>query len=471
MTRKIVLFTFVVSTLLWAVKLEDPRTMGFSTSLEFTPHRVDRDTLSNGIEVFLCSDHEVPLVDIIFYVRAGEERVPADHAGLAEILAYMIVEGGSKTVPKRVFEDSLENFGASFNGYASTKNAYFTLHLLSENIPDLFPMVAGAMREPALPRNQLEVNKGQYLTSYAGRNTAPTSVASRVFYKLLYGNDSPEAREVTPAALENIDLEKLAEFHTASYRPGHIMIGVAGDFEPKVMLDLLERYLGDWQEPEVEPWQELPIITELSSPGVYFLHWPGSLQSSVYMGYPSLRKDDPNYPEALMLSEVYGSSWTSRIFNQVREERGLAYIAYGWISGDYTIPGHFTAVCMTNTRTTLEAGSLIIEIIEALRDDGITEDELKQAKQSWLASFPQDYEMPEQVLRRRMTYVGYGYPMDFWDRMPDRIEPLTREDVNRFAADFLKPENLIILVLGDSTSFDGSLSELGEVTIIDPEVY
>jgi zinc protease len=125
----------------------------------------------------------------------------------------------------------------------------------------------------------------------------------------------------------------------------------------------------------------------------------------------------------------------------------------------------------TKTETTVDAIKLMLSITEETKAEGVTEEELAQAKSSWLASFPSYYQEPEQVLLDRMRYAKHDFPLDFWDKLPDKIEPLEVSDVNAFAARFLEPEKLIILVLGDSTSFDGSLSELGDITVIDPEEY
>jgi len=471
MSSRIALLLFLLP-LAWGIaKIKDPRSMEFPARLEFTPHQVDRFSLSNGIQVFFVEDHELPVTDIHFLIKAGENRVPADYAGLAETLPYLVVKGGSNQVPKEAFEDSLDRFGASFTGSAGTEQATFKLHLLSEHIPALLPLAVGALRDPALPQNQLEVNKRQYLTSYQGRNDDPRSVAPRVFYKLIYGKESPQAREVTPASLENVTLEQLREFHLATYRPGHIMIGVKGGFDPKAMLDLLERCIGDWQEPDEETYPQSSLYTDPAEPGVYLVHWPGSVQSHIRVGHPSIVRSHPSYPESRLLAEVYGGAWFSRLRHQVRDERGLAYVVSGSISTNFEEPGVFRGVCLTKSETTLEAAKLMLEIISDLKTEGITQRELELARSSWIASFPAHYAEPDQVLRDRMEYAAHDYPIDFWDRLPDKIEPLTREDVNSFAAEFIKPRDLIIVILGDTTSFDGSLSELGEVQIIDPEVY
>jgi zinc protease len=296
-------------------------------------------------------------------------------------------------------------------------------------------------------------------------------VAPRVFYKLIYGKESPQAREVTPASLENVTLEQLREFHLANYRSGRIMIGVEGDFDPKAMLNLLECCMGGWQEPEAEPWSESANYTDPAPPGVYLMHWSGSVQSNIRMGHASLVRNDPRYPESRLLAEVYGGSWYSRLLHQIRIERGLAYVASGSISTNFEEPGVFRGVCLTKSETTIQASKLMLEIISDLKTEGITQRELELARSSWLASFPAYYAEPEDVMSDRMNYAAHQYPIDFWDRLPDKIEPLTREDVNSFAAEFIKPRDLIIVILGDSTAFDGSLSELGEVQIIDPEVY
>mgnify|MGYP001078328770 CR=1 FL=1 len=471
MSRKIALLLFLLP-LTWGIaKIKDPHSMEFPARLEFTPHQVDRFSLSNGIQVFFVEDHEMPVTDIYFLIKAGENRVPADYAGLAETLPYLVVNGGSNQVPKDVLQDSLDRFGASFTGSAGTEQATFKLHLLSEHIPALLPMIVGAIRDPALPQNQLEIKRGKYLTSYQGRNDDPRSVAPRVFYKLIYGEDSPEAREVTPACLENITMDKLREFHQACYRPGHIMIGVKGDFDPKVMLDLLERCIGDWQEPDEETYPQSSLYIDPASPGVYLVHWPGSVQSSIRIGHKGLLRNDPNYAASRLFCEVYGGSWYARLRKTIRVEHGLAYVVSGYISSGFEEPGIFGTVCLTKSESTLQATRIMLGVMDDLRTEGITQRELELAKQSWLASFPAHYAEPDQVLRDRMEYAAHDYPIDFWDKLPDKIEPLTRDDVNSFAAEFIKPRDLIIVILGDTTAFDGSLSELGEVTIIDPEEY
>ncbi|MBD3286463.1 hypothetical protein GF359_07870 [candidate division WOR-3 bacterium] len=471
MTKRHALLLFFLPLLTGLAKTKDPRDLEFPTRLEFTPHQVDYHTLSNGIEVFFVEDHEVPLTDIHFFIKAGENRIPGEYAGLAEICAYLITEGGSRTVPKRVFEDSLKNFGASFYGYSGTDEASFTLHLLSKHIPELLPMVVEAIRQPALPENQLAVNKGQYLIGYQSRNSEPSSVASRIFKKLIYGKNSPDVRETTPENLAKITLEKIAEFHKANYRPEHMMIGVAGDFEPKVMLDLLERYLGNWENPSENPWEEIPTYLDPAPGGVYYVHWPEAVQSNVRMGYEGIYRDAPDYPASRLFVEIYGGSWGSRLIKQVRVEKGYAYVAYGVLSSGFTEPGTFRILTSTKTETTVDAIQLILEITRDMKTKGVTEDELRFSKTSWLASFPAYYAEPEQVLFDRMRYAKYDFPLDFWDKLPDKIEPLEVTDVNAFASRFIETEKLVILVLGDSTAFHGSLSDIGEVTIIDPEEY
>lgn len=469
--RKIATLTLILSALALGARLKDPRRMEFPARLEFTPHQVERFRLSNGIEVFFAEDHEFPLVDIVFRIDAGERRVDAEQAGLADILADLVAEGGSKAVAKRVFQDSLERFGASFRGYAWDEETSFTLHLLSEHVDDLLPLVVGAIREPALPSQQLEINKNQRLTSYQARNLEPTAVTARVAYKLCYGKDSPSARETTPATLDRIDLDALLGFHQACYRPSLTMIGVVGDFDPKVILNELERCLGDWPEPEVELPEESALRTDPASPGVYLVPWPGSVQSGIYMAHEGLLRNDSCYPASRLFNETYGGAWYSRLHREVRDERGLAYLVSGHVSSDFEAPGVFGTLCFTKSEATLEAVRVMLGIMEDMRTEGITQRELELAKQSWLASFPAYYAEPEDVMSDRMNYALHGYPIDFWDQLPDKIEPLTREDVNRFAAEFIRPDDLIIVILGDTTAFDGSVSELGEVTIIDPEEY
>lgn len=462
------------SALSAGVKIEDPRKMEFPPRVEVTPPQIQCCTLSNGIGVFMLEDHEVPLLDVIFSIRAGEPRVPRDQAGLALILAELVTDGGSRAVPAEVFKDSLLRLGASFTyptNISGPAKIDFTLHLLSEHVEDLLPMVVDVIREPALPVKQLELAKNQRLTAYQTRNQSLLTATSRIGSDLMAGRDSPVGRLITPAALERIDREALVEFHRACYRPSLTTIGIVGDFDPDSMIERLERCIGSWQEPAVEPWDEAPRSGEPAAPGVYLVHWPGSMQSCIVMGHEGLMLNDPSYPESRLFSSVYGGGWFSRLLKEVRMERGLAYLVFGILSSGIEEPGDFFTLCLTKSESTMESARLILDIIEDLRTEGITQEELEISKSSYLNSFPKYYTDSKEVLQRHMDYVKHDYPVDFWELLPQRIEGLTREDVNRFAGEFLKPESLIVVIGGDTTAFDDSLSKLGEVTIIDPEVY
>jgi len=473
MIKRISLAVFVTFILISAgkVKLEDPRSLEFSDEAIFIPKEIEQETLTNGITVFLAENHELPLVDIFVAVRAGEARVSADAAGLSEILAYMIVEGGSDKVKARSFRDSLESFGASFTVQAGSKYTDFSLHMLAKHVSALLPLAADAIRFPALPQQQLEINRRQYHSSYQGRNNDPSSVASRVYWKLLYGKESPAAREITPSALERITKESLAGFHVKNYRPSNVIVGVAGDFEKDEILELLERNLGDWEEPRIEPDPELDMVAEPAEPGIYLVNWPQAVQTNIWMGYLSFLRKDPRYPHALLFSDIYGSSRFSRMRLVVREKHGLSYSPYGWISGGLTVPGTFSTSVATKSTRTIEALKLLNEIIEDLRTNGVSREDLLLARKSWIHSFPARYSTHSKVLKDRMLYARYSYPLDFTDSLPRRIKSLTSEDMANFTSGFLSHEDLIILVVGDSSSFDGSLVELGEVEMIDPREF
>lgn len=468
---KVITAALIGASISPAVSIKDPRQMSFPARLNFTPQSIERHKLSNGIEVFFVEDHELPLVDVTISIEAGERRVPCEKAGTAELLADVIVEGGSKTVGSRLFADSLQKLGASFGGGAGADNASFRLHLLSEHLENLLPLVSAAIIRPALPQDRLELNKEQYKTAYNSRNLEPDDVASRIFSKLVSGPLSPAAREITPATLKQISRKLIDDFHTANYRPSLTMIGVSGDFDAEEMLVLLEKCFGGWQEPKAEPWQSEPLVATCAAPGVYLVQWPGSVQSQIFMGYQGINRDDPEYPASRLLSLIYGGKDFSRLNREVRDKRGLAYLVFGYISGGFENDGRMGAICMTKSQSTVEASDVMVGIVSDLRDKGITDEELKNARDSWFASFPAYYENPNSVLGDRMSYASHGYPIDFWDRMPDKIAPVKVEDVNRFAARFMNSDSLVILILGDTTAFDGSLSKFGKVTVIDPEVY
>ena len=177
------------------------------------------------------------------------------------------------------------------------------------------------------------------------------------------------------------------------------------------------------------------------------------------LGHLGGKLDSPDYPALSVINGLL-NGFGGRLFNNLRSRQGLAYTVYGYWNAAYDYPGIFLAGGQTSSETTVQFIKSLMTEIELLRDQPIESDELAYAKESILNSFVFKFENPSQTLSRLLTYEYYGYPEDFIFKYQDGIKKTTIEDIQRVAKEYLKPENTVILVVGNKENIYSSLTKL-----------
>jgi len=177
--------------------------------------------------------------------------------------------------------------------------------------------------------------------------------------------------------------------------------------------------------------------------------------------------NDPDYHALVVMNEILGGSFTSRLFKNVRSRMGLAYSVFGFYEADYDHLGVFYVGCQTKLKSTVQAIRAMAEEVRKMTEAEVTDEELNLAKESYLNSFVFNFDSKGQIVRRLMTYEYFGYPADFLQKTKERVEKVTKADVLRVARDHLKPDKVQILAVGRPDDFDEPLSVLGPVNEID----
>ncbi|MEB3213740.1 MAG: pitrilysin family protein, partial [Leptolyngbyaceae bacterium] len=306
--------------------------------------------------------------------------------------------------------------------------------------------------------------KNQIRGSIARRNDDPGSIAQREFNKLIYGADSPYARTAEYATLANITRDDVVSFHQDYFYPSNMLLSIYGDFEPTEMRSLIEQTFGAWQNPANTAASSpspasLEPVTQQTSGGVFLVDQPQLTQSSILFGHLGGERDNPDYPELTVMNQVL-NGLGGRLLNEVRSRQGLAYSVYAFWAASYDYPGIFIAGGDTRSDATVPFVESTIAELEAIQQTPITEAELAQAKDSVINSFVFNFQSPSQVLDRVVRYDFYDYPEDFIFQYRRDVEATTVEDVQRVAQEYLKPENLVILVVGNEEAIAPPLSQL-----------
>ena len=445
----------------------DPRELTYPEIRDVTLPDVERVELPNGLVVFLAEDRSLPLVRATALVKTGSVFDPADEVGLASIAATTMRSGGAGSLTPDELNLALENVGATVEVFAGDEQTTAVASGLSDVfVSDVLPVLADVLMDPMFDPEQVELAKTAQRTAIASRNDDAQGTATREMFQLLYGEDSPYARDTEYATIDAISVEDVEAFHDRYFNPNATLMSVSGDFDAGEMADALRAAFGSWERGPEAPQAPAPTFAE--GPGLYVIPKADVNQSTILIAHPGeLRLDDPDYPAVRVMNEVLGGGFASRLFQTVRTDLGLAYSVFGSYGAGYTTPSVFYSGTFTKSESTVQAVRAMREVIESMRTTPPTEEELALAKDSYLNSFVFNFDTDAEVLGRLLTYERYGYPADFLQTLSDRIAAVTAEDVQRVARQYLRPDEAKTLVLGRVEDFDEPLTALGSPVEVD----
>lgn len=436
------------------------------TQLEFPPLRevqvpeYERYTLDNGMVVYLMEDHELPLVSGSSIIRTGSRFEPTEKVGLANITGTVMRSGGTEKYPPNVLNQMLEQRAASVETGIDTTSGSASFSALSEDTETVFGLFADVLKNPAFPEDKLALAKTQMQGAIARRNDDPDDIASREFQKLIYGDSSPYARTVEYLTLNNISREDVVNFYERSFHPENIILGIYGDFDSGKMKRLIQGAFGGWKSNSDAVKPVIPNATPRQEGGIFLVEQPQLTQSNIRLGHLGGQLNNPDYPALSVLNEVL-NGFGGRLFNEVRSRQGLAYSVYGVWNPRYDYDGVFLAGGQTRSDATVPFIKALLTELEDIRTTPITPQELEAAKESILNSFVFQFQDPNQTLSRLIRYEYYGYPSDFLFQYEAGVKNTTIEDVLRVANEYLKPEDVAVLVVGNPAEIQPDLSSLG----------
>jgi zinc protease len=431
----------------------------------FHPAQPKRIELPNGMVIFLQEDHELPTIDGTARIRGGERSVPANKSGLSFVYGEVWRTGGTKSQTGDQLDDYLEQRAAKVETGGSIDSTSVSWSCLKEDFDDVFRVFDGLLRNPEFRAEKIEIaQKGMY-DSISRRNDDPEQIAGREAAQLAYGAHNPYARVPEYATVAAITRQDLVDWHGKYVHPNNIILGVVGDFDSAKMEARLRDAFAAWpkgpaaSDPEIKP--------DPAKPGYYEVDKTDVNQSNIQMVALGIMRKSPDYFAASVFNEAFGGGFSSRLFNDIRTTKGLAYAVGGGVGAGWDHPGVLRMMVRTKSKTTVESIKALDEDMADLPRRPIDDEEIKRAKDAILNSFVFHFDSPEKVLQEQMSYEFYGYPSDFLENFQKQIEKVSKEDVARVAAKYIHPDQMAVLVVGNAGEFDKPLSSLGAVTKLD----
>ncbi len=430
--------------------------------LEFHPPKGERLVLPNGITLYLLEDHNLPLINISATIQTGSFYEPADQIGLASLTGALMRTGGAGDKTGDEIDEILENLSAGISTGIGGDSGYASLNVLTRDINKGFDLFADVLMRPRFSEDKLEILKNQEIEIIRRKNDNPSSIAGREFQKLLYGADTPYARESTTETISKIKRQDCIDFYSKYFHPDAVILGITGDFKKEEMIRKISDQFKGWEKRK----ESLPALKPVS---VEFKSSVNQIekdltQSYIRIGHLGVKQSNPDYYALSVMNDILGGqTFSSRLFKEVRTRKGLAYSVGSALNPGNIEVGTFFAYCQTMSKNTVKAISAIRENIKKMRETPVTPEELQLAKEAFLNSFIFSFTTPSQIVSRQISLEYYHLPEDYLEQFRNEVSKVTAEDILRVAKKYLHPDGLTLMVVGSPDKFDQPLSVFGPV--------
>lgn len=410
---------------------------------------IQRFELENGARVLFVEARELPMVQLTLAFDAGAARDPRGERGLALLTAALLDEGAGGMTSDEI-AGRIEETGAELQSESGRDAARFEFRSLSE--PALLERAGSVfgtiIARPDFPAAALERERQRLLVTLARDEQSPSEVGERKFYQLLYGSHpyaNPPGGEA--AAIKALTREALAAFHRRFYVGANAALVIVGDLSLDQARTLAQRVAGDLPRGETPP--ALPPVARPDTARAEKIEFP-SQQTHVFLGQPGTTRDDPDYFPLYVGNHVLGGGGlVSRLSNEIREARGLAYSVYSHFQ-PMRQPGPF----LVNLQTRNDQAAQAIEVTRATLarfvTDGPAIEELEAAKRNLTGGFALALDSNKKIAGQLLHIVFYRLPLDYLDRYIGRVEAVTADQVRDAFRRRVDPKRLVEVTVGGS---------------------
>ncbi len=430
--------------------------------LDFRPGKPARYVMENGLTVHLLRDNTLPIVHATLFIAAGNAQDPPGKAGISQMTAYLVKDGGSARHKADDIDKTLEYLGASISGDSYSEETRLDMTALRKDFDRVFDIYADVITAPAFEEEKLKVARDAELEVIRRRNDKPDESVVREAKRMFYGPAHPYGVRTEPAAVGSVTRRDLLDFHSAFYRPANSILAVSGDFaSDEAMLAAVREKLGGWTG-AAAPRAGIPAAPELTGRKVYLIDKkvPQAFLVVMQKGTDYLTPD--NYPLAVT-TDLLGGGFQSRLFREVRTNRGLAYSVYA-ASARRKNGGFLFSYCGTKPETYSQALSEMLRQLELAGAETPAEEEISRSRGSIVNPFVFKFATPHKLVSERALEELYGFKDGYLDSFVADVSAVSAEDVMKAGRKYFDPARAVIFVIGDKSKFDRPLSDFGPVT-------
>ena len=422
----------------------------------FPPYEIR--TLGNGMRVVAVLHHEQPAVSIRLLVGAGSAQDPKGKGGAANLMASLL-DQGTTTRSAQQIADQIDFIGGDVGTGAATDLSFVNAIVMKDSFQTGMDLIADIARNPAFAPEEIARQKDQILSSIRVNADDPGYIADVVFDRLVYGfHPYGLPGTGTEDSLSSLTREDLQAFHRQYFIPNNMVLGIVGDVTSDEAFAAAERVFGSW------PRGTLPPVTSIDPPAparrIVIVDKPDAVQTSIRVGQLAIPRKHSDYLTWDVTVKILGGEGANRLHQVLRSQYGLTYGAEANTEARKDA-GDFVAETDTRTDTTGQALRLMVDEFSRLVRERVGQRELADAQAYLAGSFPLTIETPDQIATQVLNVLFYDLPVAEIGSFRERVLAVTPEDIQRVARQYVRPDRLSIVLVGNARAFASQLLELG----------
>jgi zinc protease len=402
--------------------------------------------LANGLTVIVVEDSRLPLISYRLAFRIGDAHDPTDLPGLMDMLTGLLTEG-TESRSSREIADEVARLGATLQ--AGANSDYTTVAASSLTIfgAQVLELLADVALRPVFPASEVELAKQNTKESLKQQRAQPSFLAGEMLGRVMFGDHPYHVTAPTPESVDATTRERLIEFHRATFVANNAVLFVVGDVQQNEILNQVENLFGAWQ-PGALPIDDFPAPPRRASRVAYIVDRPGSAQANIVIANSGITRTSPDYFPLLLMHTVLGANASSRLFMNLREEKGYTYGAYSSLDARRTA-GTFRATAEVRTPVTGDSLKEFFYELNRIRTEPVSKKEMADAKSYLTGVFPLRLETQEGLVDQLLQIKMFGLPQDYLETYRNAIQSVTIEQVHEVAEKYVRPDEAAIVIVGD----------------------
>jgi len=416
-------------------------------------------TLDNGLQLVVAQSGELPLIDVSIRIGTGNMADAADAPGISDAV-FALMQKGTRKYDANELAAAKDKIGMEARMGASVESSSFGYRILTTHLEDSLEIAAEVLRNPTFPEEELGKFQQQILAYLATIEKNPSRNATSLYRRALFGADHPLGGVWTPELANNLNRERIQEFHAREVAPDSMTIFMIGDVDIDTATAALSKTFGRWEA--VADSQIKPIGNAISTgPRVILIDQPEAQQSTIRVGHALAPYDTEGDTELDVVNAVFGADFEARINMNLREDKAWSYGIGSGISKNTSGDQYLVVAGGVQTDKTMESMAEIMrEYEEYVTSRPATVEELRRIKLNRTRSLPGRFSSKRGFLSSMIASNNYGLPFDYAETTAARVGAVTLDGVNERARSIIRPDELTWVIVGDLSEIEDKVRSL-----------